>query len=190
MSDTVQNSIVYILIFPDLKGDVCKIGSSENWIDRNGGYLSSFSPYNAPTLKYVIPCNDKKESIHIELILHYKFEQCNTNKNTERGWYEKIPTTSEIQTILDKFNINNEIIFGNDLELYQEDLHRTIRNVNAKDDEFLNNIFQKEEEKRNDRIKNEKKEEKRKEKNKKKKMKQKMKQKMKKNKEKIEKDQL
>jgi superfamily II DNA or RNA helicase len=170
MSDTMQKFIVYILQSTDLKYNVCKIGSCEQWLDRKGGYITC-SPYNAPTLKCVILCSNKKESRRIELILHSEFNQFNTlnsNKYNNGGseWFEKLPTTSEIKAILDTKELNNKIIDGDDLESYVDDLHRTIREANEKEDEEML-IYEKEELKlendRKERKEEERKEEERKE---------------------------
>ena len=125
--------LVYLLHCLDLIDYVEKIGSCINWMDRKGGYITCM-PYNEPVLDYLILCNNKEEMIKIETILQYYYKQFNTcnNKKYKGGgteWFEfnKLPTVEELNSILLKYNFNNQIIFGEELNKYILCMKRTIR---------------------------------------------------------------
>jgi superfamily II DNA or RNA helicase len=124
---------VYWLHCLDLHDHVKKIGSCINWKDRKGGYITCM-PYNEPILDYLILCNNKEEMIKIETILHHYYKQFNTcnNKKYNYGgteWFEfsKLPTVKELNNVLLKYNFNNQIIFGKELNEYIICMKRTVR---------------------------------------------------------------
>jgi len=72
---------VYFLRCSDLEVNVVeKIGSCKNWINRKGGYITCM-PYNGPTLNYLIVCDNEKEMIEIEVLLHHYYKEFNTKNN-------------------------------------------------------------------------------------------------------------
>jgi len=127
--------LVYLLHCLDLNDHVEKIGSCINWIDRKGGYITCM-PYIEPILDYLILCNNKEEMIKIETVLQYYYRQFNTcnNKKYKGGgseWFEfnELPTTRELNTVLLKYNFNNQVIFGKELDQYVSCMTRTIREL-------------------------------------------------------------
>lgn len=125
---------VYFLRCSDLEVKVVeKIGSCKNWINRKGGYITCM-PYNGPTLNYLIVCDNEKEMIEIEVLLHHYYKEFNTKNNkkhngggTEWFEFEQLPTVDKLKNILSEYGFDKEIIFGDALDKYVNEMKRTIR---------------------------------------------------------------
>ena len=125
---------VYFLRCSDLEVKVVeKIGSCKNWINRKGGYITCM-PYNGPTLNYLIVCDNEKEMIEIEVLLHHYYKEFNTKNNkkhngggTEWFEFEQLPTVDKLKNILSEYGFEKEIISGDELKKYVEVMKRTIR---------------------------------------------------------------
>ena len=125
---------VYFLRCSDLEVKfVEKIGSCKNWINRKGGYITCM-PYNEPTLNYLIVCDNEKEMIEIEVLLHHYYKEFNTKNNkkhngggTEWFEFEQLPTVDKLKNILSEYGFEKEIISGDELKKYVEVMKRTIR---------------------------------------------------------------
>lgn len=126
---------VYFIHCLDLYPNAEKIGSCINWIDRKGGYITCM-PYNGPTIDYLIICSNREEMRKIEVLFHKVFKEFNTknSKNHNGGgkeWFEfkKIPSVTELKSILLEYGFDNEIIFGEGLDEYVKCMRRTIRDL-------------------------------------------------------------
>ena len=134
--DNLTLSIVYAICCMDLKDlNAIKIGRCELWKDRCSTYITGY-PYNPPKLRFVIKCKTKEESIQIENILHDEFDKYSTKKSENYNgggseWFS-IPHSdidiNKIKEILIRYGKNNEILVGEELEKFEKEEKRKLRN--------------------------------------------------------------
>jgi superfamily II DNA or RNA helicase len=135
---------VYFLHCPDLKlPSSVKIGSCKDWKNRKGGYITC-SPYNGPTLIYLIKCIKDDDMIHIEIVLHDHYKNYNTRLHenyrdggTEWFIFNILPSKVELSNILNEYGFEYEIISGESLNTYINEMNYAVRKY--KYDEFIKN---------------------------------------------------